>query len=56
MLSDSLYVYTYECIGMLRPVVCVQDVWMDEITAHALDTGEWPPGFDAHGTLYAAAE
>jgi hypothetical protein len=40
---------------MAESSLFVQDVFVDEIVAHALDTGDWPPGFDARGTLYAAA-
>jgi hypothetical protein len=56
MFSDSLHVYTNKCIGMVTGLFCVQDVWVDEIAAHALDTGDWPAGFDPRGTVYAAAE
>jgi hypothetical protein len=29
---------------------------MDPIVAYAIETGDWPEGFDPHGTIYAAPE
>ncbi len=45
-----MVVIVYNC------VVCVQDVWMDPIVAHAIETGDWPVGFKPRGTMYAASE
>jgi hypothetical protein len=47
---SNMVVIVYNC------VVCVQDVWMDPIVAHAIETGDWPVGFKPRGTMYAASE
>jgi hypothetical protein len=36
--------------------VSLQDVWMDPIVAHAIETGDWPLGFNPRGTVYAARD